>query len=400
MTNKIIIISPFPKKNEEVVYFSALGKYTKILLSCLKHDLSNKITVLKQRDSSDEVEYHFNGAKISPCWYKNSYVFFIQILSKTGQANIVHIQHEMFAYGNILTTYLVIFLEIILKIQRKKVIITLHSLLDWKEINKEYLKQNGVYFPLWLVRVNLFLIFFLSSFFADKIILHSEYLEKILLEQYHVARNKIHVVPLPTFRTYVTPVMPKIVSELKNKGYKIILFFGYIARYKGIEQLIESMKFFDLENNNAILLIAGSTTPRDSKNSQYLKWIDELYKMSNLISKNIIWDNRFIPENEIESYFKSSSLLIIPYPKQISSSGPLTFAINYSLPLLINKSFDNNMTSEFVYGSTPQELGSKLNEYFTDVNFSDRLKKQIKILSKEYADDIVMNKTKTIYSSL
>ena len=104
---------------------------------------------------------------------------------------------------------------------------------------------------------------------------------------------------------------------------KILLFFGLIRNYKGLDLLLEA---FSNLNKEFILLIAGEV------------YGDEI-TYSNLISKsknkNIHFVNQFIDEQDVKLYFSVADLCVLPY-KSATQSGIQALANSFCLPVLIS----------------------------------------------------------------
>jgi len=104
---------------------------------------------------------------------------------------------------------------------------------------------------------------------------------------------------------------------------KILLFFGLIRNYKGLDLLLQA---FSNLNNEFILLIAGEV------------YGDEI-TYTNLISKsknkNIHFVNQFIDEQDVKLYFSVADLCVLPY-KSATQSGIQALANSFCLPVLIS----------------------------------------------------------------
>lgn len=104
-----------------------------------------------------------------------------------GKYDLVHIQfeHSLFRpFGLRLIPLL-----IMLKIKRKKIVITQHTTLARKEIfarNKLINFIKKILFPLNEI---------LMDFLADKIIVHTHYAKKILINDYKIPDEKVEVIP-------------------------------------------------------------------------------------------------------------------------------------------------------------------------------------------------------------
>jgi glycosyltransferase involved in cell wall biosynthesis len=108
-----------------------------------------------------------------------------------------------------------------------------------------------------------------------------------------------------------------------KKGYKYLLFFGLIRKYKGLEILIQSMNEIIKEKKDIKLLIVGENYESTEK---YKKMISQ-----NNLNNNISLINKFIPEDEIKYWFSSSELIIQPY-KKASQSGVTPLAFKFEIP--------------------------------------------------------------------
>ena len=101
----------------------------------------------------------------------------------------------------------------------------------------------------------------------------------------------------------------------------IILFFGLIREYKGLDLLLYSLKEILINNKNIKLLIAGECY--EDKN----KYLDIIKKEE--LTNNVIWVDRYIDENEINIYFSAADVIALPY-KNASQSGIIPIAYNYN----------------------------------------------------------------------
>jgi glycosyltransferase involved in cell wall biosynthesis len=125
-------------------------------------------------------------------------------------------------------------------------------------------------------------------------------------------------------------------NEAKEKlGIKseerIILFFGFIRKYKGLDLLLEAMSI--LKQNaksasmpNCKLLIAGEFY-EDAK--QYKELIDRLD-----ISDQLILRTDFIPDSEVKYYLCAADAVIQPY-RNATQSGVTPLAYHFEKPMIV-----------------------------------------------------------------
>jgi glycosyltransferase involved in cell wall biosynthesis len=100
-----------------------------------------------------------------------------------------------------------------------------------------------------------------------------------------------------------------------------ILFFGLIRDYKGLDLLIEAFSFLD---DSYQLIIAGEVYGSDHK-------YQELISASR--NKNILFQNDFIPDDQVSFYFGAADLCVLPY-KSATQSGIKAIADSFEIPVL------------------------------------------------------------------
>ena len=111
-------------------------------------------------------------------------------------------------------------------------------------------------------------------------------------------------------------------SELKLSGKKVILFFGYIKQYKGLELLIRSLPDVVNKIENTHLLIVGEVYGDAKKYYQAIKETG--------MEDRVTFINRFVKDEEIELFFKAADVLALPYI-QATLSGVVQIAYDMEL---------------------------------------------------------------------
>lgn len=107
---------------------------------------------------------------------------------------------------------------------------------------------------------------------------------------------------------------------------KIILFFGIIRQYKGLDMLIRAMKDKRVREAGIKLLVAGEFYEDDAP---YLDLIDK----NNL--RDCIWlRTNFIPDHEVQYYFSSADVVVQPY-RSATQSGITPMAYHFEKPMIV-----------------------------------------------------------------
>jgi glycosyltransferase involved in cell wall biosynthesis len=117
-----------------------------------------------------------------------------------------------------------------------------------------------------------------------------------------------------------------------NKDDRVILFFGFIRKYKGLDLLLSAIKILrDDRSNSGIrdvkLLIAGEYY-EDEK--LYKDQIDRLG-----ISDSLILHTRFISDSEVKFFLSASDLVVQPY-RNATQSGVTPLAYYFEKPMIVS----------------------------------------------------------------
>ena len=112
---------------------------------------------------------------------------------------------------------------------------------------------------------------------------------------------------------------------------KILLFFGFIRKYKGLDILLDAMKILKSENNSSLgdggkLLIAGEFY-EDKKS--YDEQIENLGLKDSLILRT-----DFIPDSEVKYYLCAADVVVQPY-RNATQSGVTPLAYHFEVPMIV-----------------------------------------------------------------
>ena len=189
--------------------------------------------------------------------------------------------------------------------------------------------------------------------------------EKILADLRLFTEKKALLVPHPLYDNFGEKISKEAArSQLKIKNEElIILFFGFIRKYKGLDILLDAMKEIQnskVKNKNIKLLIAGEFYD-DPK--LYTEQIDRLG-----IRDNLILHTDFIPDSEVKNYLCAADVVIQPY-RNATQSGVTPLAYHFEVPMIVTNvgglpaMVPNNKVG-LVAEPTAASLAEKILEYF------------------------------------
>jgi glycosyltransferase involved in cell wall biosynthesis len=162
--------------------------------------------------------------------------------------------------------------------------------------------------------------------FSDRLLVHAEKLRDEAVQHFGQAPRKIAVIPHGICADAEAGYgKTKARAHLGIKEKHVLLFFGYVRRYKGLGDLIEAFRII-AEKFDVALLVAG----------EFFTAVDpyhEQLRSKGLTDKAYLFP-RYISSEEVPIFFQAADLLIQPYTKFSGQSGVTQTAYLHSLPVV------------------------------------------------------------------
>jgi glycosyltransferase involved in cell wall biosynthesis len=241
---------------------------------------------------------------------------------------------------------------------------------------------------------------------CDHIFVHTARMRAELVSEFGVSNDKVDVIPFGLNRT-VPDTALTILEARQRLGLtpddKVLLFFGNIAPYKGLEFLIEAFEMAAKTDENLRLIIAGRPKGPEDYWSGLLGKIHRSTACGKMILKI-----EFVPDAETELYFKAADVLVLPYV-HIYQSGVLLLGYGFGLPVIAADV--GSLKEEIIEGKTgfvfkakdSPALAKAIQRYFSSGLFKNLENQRQEI--REYANECyswakVAAITTRIYSTL
>lgn len=159
--------------------------------------------------------------------------------------------------------------------------------------------------------------------------------------------------------------------------HKVLLFFGYIRKYKGLDILIKAMPYLLEKDKDFRLLIAGEfyDNPAEYENEIDKAGIRDYVKMV----------NSFIPNEDVVKYYGAADLVMLPY-RSATQSGILNVAYGFLKPVVITdvgglaEFVDKDKTAVIVPPENPEKLAEGVFRFFDlsgSENFTENIRKKV-----------------------
>jgi glycosyltransferase involved in cell wall biosynthesis len=160
----------------------------------------------------------------------------------------------------------------------------------------------------------------------DAVVAHSEHSAQRLRDEVGLSAEKVSVIPHGAF-DYLTklPEEKPLPPELEGAEGPVVLCFGLLRPYKGIENLVEAYGRTVAAGGNAELWIVGN--PRMD--------VEPLRRQAAEVEGRVRTVTRFVDEAEIPAIFRRADLVVLPY-LDAEHSGVLYTGLAFGKPLVLS----------------------------------------------------------------
>jgi D-inositol-3-phosphate glycosyltransferase len=203
---------------------------------------------------------------------------------------------------------------------------------------------------------------------VDHIFVHTAKMKEELLRDFGVPAAKVSIIPFGINNTLPNTDLASGEAR-KRLGLgardKVILFFGNIAPYKGVEYLAAAWAELAPKISEARMIIAGRPREQDA-----LYWNDIRQTLAHGgWGDRVLQKIEYIPDADVEVYFKAADVLILPYT-HIFQSGVLFLGYSFDLPVIaadvgsLKEEIIEGETGFVVPAKSAADLAGAIEEYF------------------------------------
>lgn len=195
------------------------------------------------------------------------------------------------------------------------------------------------------------------------------------------SKRKIYRSTLPPFDCFVADQSYNRESSRRelniSSNDKVLLFFGYVRKYKGLDILISALPETLKRIPELKLLIVGEFY---DDVSSYMNQIEKLG-----LKDNIILVNKFVPNEEVGKYFNASDVLVLPY-RSATQSAVLNVSYSFGKPVIatnvggLGEFIKDNYTGIIVETGSPEAMSKGITRYFEvskKIDFTSNIKKHL-----------------------
>jgi len=290
--------------------------------------------------------------------------------------SVVHLQWWSLPLAPV---YLVILL--LLKLKKKKIIFTVHNVVPHE---KSPIDQ-------WLTSMVLS--------FGNKFIVHTEDSREKLAKAFQISKDRISVIHMPVHDMYpaaeLTDEEIRVKHQLPPAG-PVLLFFGNIRPYKGLDTLIKAMPDVVEACPGAHLLVAGQSWGNwDKSYGQTIRSLGLGDSVTEILD--------YVPMSEVAELFEVTDLIVLPYKHFDAQSGIGNVALATKKPLVVTRVGGLEELVQDERAVCPPEdvpaLAQTITRVLTDVDLRKKLAMDSAHLGKLYSWSGAAAKTIKVYEA-
>ncbi len=242
---------------------------------------------------------------------------------------------------------------------------------------------------------------------ADHIFVHTEKMKEEMLRDFPAPASKVSVIPFGINNTLPNTALTGVEARQRlglGRAEKVILFFGNIAPYKGVEYLASAWAEIAPTMGDARLVIAGRLKAQDAS------YWDKIHQTlaTGGFGNRVLEKIEYIPDSDVEIYFKAADVLILPYTT-IFQSGVLFLGYSFGLPVIaadvgsLKEEIIDGETGSIFPPRSATHLARAIQEYFRSdiyLQLSQRRQKIRDFANDRYSWSKVARITTACYSKL
>jgi glycosyltransferase involved in cell wall biosynthesis len=241
---------------------------------------------------------------------------------------------------------------------------------------------------------------------VDRVIVHAEHNRREMTEVFEVPPERISVIPHGSYDLLFPRGRVSKAQARAEIGWpanaRIILFFGLIKRYKGLEFLLQAFDQVERRVPDAFLAIVGHIFRRDREgHAYYSRLVEEASRRP-----NVYCVPRYVPVGEVGTYLASADLVVLPYTKTYQS-GVLMSAYAAGRPVVVTEKgglpemVREEKTGLVVPPRDPDALARAIEELLERPGLADQMGENASRLADSvYSWDAIAKRTVELYRAV
>ncbi len=176
--------------------------------------------------------------------------------------------------------------------------------------------------------------------------------------------DRIRTADHPTYAQYRVPdaTQGQLRARLGMEESRVLLFFGYIKKYKGLDILVAAMpRLLERFGGDLRLLVVGDFYYDRAEHDAQARALG--------VEQKITLVDEYVPDEAVGDYFCASDLVVLPY-KTATQSGILQTANHFGIPTVaagvgdLPRQIRHGETGFIAQPEDPEDLAAQVEAYF------------------------------------
>jgi glycosyltransferase involved in cell wall biosynthesis len=233
----------------------------------------------------------------------------------------------------------------------------------------------------------------------DKYIVHSAKNKEQLKTTFGIDPDDVEVIPHGRYDFYIDERVDKAEARRAlgiSQKSKVVLFFGHVRSYKGVDTLLEAMAEVCKEVSDATCIIAGKPWT-DWEPCQRI--IDQ-----NGLNGNVKLELDYVPSSRVKFLYSAADVVVLPYRHFDSQSGPGNIALAFGKALAVSRvgglpDLVRDEGAIFPAGDN-RELARILVKVLSDGSYRRKLEEDAGEVARLHDWDVIAERTAGLYRTL
>jgi glycosyltransferase involved in cell wall biosynthesis len=328
-TPDVCLISPYPPRGERHGGHSGVASYTANLAHALAGEGADVAVVAPRldgepaRSADGPVAVHrrfaMGGAGALPAAALAA--------ARTG-APSVHLQHETFLYGGPASVAGLAPALAGLRARRGRgTVVTMHHVVDPRSVDAGFVALHRVAAPVKVARAGIGAVRSSIQRLADAVVVLDPGLQRVVGGARVVPHGVERGVDAAAGEHAAQRVAAFRATHGLDDGRLVVLCFGFLAPYKGLERILEAGR---LARESVHVVVAGGEHPRMTGPGGYAEELRAAH------GDHATFTGR-IADGDVAACFGAADLAAFLYPRPVSSSGALALALAHRTPILVSR---------------------------------------------------------------
>lgn len=201
-----------------------------------------------------------------------------------------------------------------------------------------------------------------------------------------ISRRRVRVSPHPTYSHFPAPEESQ--AELRRRlgitESRVLLFFGYVKRYKGLDLLVDAMpRLLERFGGDLRLLVVGEFYTDRAEHDRQARRLG--------VEDKITVVDDYVPDSSVGEYFTACDLVVLPY-RSATQSGILQVANHFARPVVatqvgeLPRLIRHGQTGFLARSDSPEDLAWQIQTYFDsrdEVDFAANIRAEGGIIGWE-----------------